>query len=686
MSMKKITLLFMLCSFALLTKADIVIDELFDYGVSNLANEASWTHSGTMTTGTGRNIETGGLVYSNAGGIYIHSGLGKKINHDYSAGSNYISYRTFPSVSTGSIYLSFLYQANGDQGQTASEILGLSHSTTNSALKPWAGKQADQTKNPFRLGVTRSSTTGGDIQWINSTVDKNNVYLIVVKYDFSSEKASLFINPEIASAVEPTPDAFDDSKSTPRSPLSYLMFKHNGSSVAKFYISGVRVSTTWDEAVAKQSTADPLPTPVVGSASSVTADGFTANWTAVANAVGYDVNVYLGSYLISTTNVNGQSVESLEISGLMSGITYTYKVIAKGDVENYSDSDPSESSVELTTLDPYATNTINTDFGDETWGEIAQSQPASGTYGSTSVNGFNLVSAIMYTGNTRGIRGETHVNRIAIDKAANGGSVTFPTLNSVEQIEIHAVAGTAGNGFQLKEFNPSTNSWSAIGGTYVYNQASKDRSVDSIYIISISRAEPAKFKIENPTNGAIYITQIITRTTNPTLLDAPVVGEASVVNSNHFTANWTTVSNASGYKVLVYQGTSNVKTVDVSGQATASVQVTGLDPETEYTFKVLAVGDGFIDYADSYLSAASTPFTTGITSGLDNLSGLKLTVSGKSIRASETGTFDVYSLQGAKVYQVKNADIAETALPTGLYILQFTGDNGKQSTRKISIN
>ena len=164
MSMKKITLLFMLCSFALLTKADIVIDELFDYGVSNLANEASWTHSGTMTTGTGRNIETGGLVYSNAGGIYIHSGLGKKINHDYSAGSNYISYRTFPSVSTGSIYLSFLYQANGDQGQTASEILGLSHSTTNSALKPWAGKQADQTKNPFRLGVTRSSTTGGDIQ------------------------------------------------------------------------------------------------------------------------------------------------------------------------------------------------------------------------------------------------------------------------------------------------------------------------------------------------------------------------------------------------------------------------------------------------------------------------------------------------------------------------------------------
>ncbi len=683
--MKKITLLFMLCSVALLTKANIIIDELFDYDVSNLVNEASWTHSGTMTTGTGRNIETGGLVYSNAGGIYIHSGLGKKINHDYSAGTNYISYRAFPSVSTGSIYLSFLYQGNGDQGQTASEILGLSHITTNSALKPWAGKQADQTKNPFRLGVTRSSTTGGDIQWITSTVDKNNVYLIVVKYDFSLEKASLYINPEIASTTEPTPDAFDDSKSTPRSPLSYLMFKHNGSSVAKFYISGVRVSTTWDEAVAKQSTADPLSKPVVGSASSVTADGFTANWTAVVNAVGYDVNVYLGSNLVSTTNVNGQSVESLEISGLMSGIPYTYQVIAKGDVENFSDSDPSDASAEFSTLDPYATNTIHTDFGDETWGEIATSL-TSGSYGSSSVNGFDLISASLYTGTTRGIKGETHTNRIAIDKLATGGKVSFPTVNSIEQIEIHAVAGTAGNGFQLKEFIPSTNSWNAIGGTYVYNQASKDSGLDSIYIISISRAEPAKFRIDNPSNGTVYITQIITRTTNPALLDAPVVGVATAVNSTHFTANWTAVTHATGYKIRVYQGTTNVKTVDVSGQATESVQVTELTPETEYTFKVQAIGNDYVDFADSFLSSASAPVMTGITSGLDSQSELKLAVSGKTITASEPGMFEVYNMQGAKLHQVKNVDMAETNLPTGLYILQFTGVNGQQTTKKISIN
>lgn len=220
--MKKITLLVLFCSFFYLAKASVILDETFDYAVANLTDELTWTHSGTITTGTGRNIEAGGLVYSNEGGTYIFSGIGKKINHDYSAGSNYISYKTFPAVSSGVIYLSYLYQANGDQGQTASEVLGLAYATNNSAVKPWVGKQADQTKNPFRMGITRSSTSSGDIQWGASTLDKNNVYLIVVKYDFSTLKASLFVNPVIASAEEPVADASDDALGTARTSLSYL--------------------------------------------------------------------------------------------------------------------------------------------------------------------------------------------------------------------------------------------------------------------------------------------------------------------------------------------------------------------------------------------------------------------------------------------------------------------------------
>lgn len=687
--MRKITLLLAFCTIFTFAKATVVIDETFNFSVANLASEATWTTTGTLTTGTGRNIEAGGLVYSNVGGAYINSAIGKKINQDYSVGTNYIAYKTFSTISSGVVYLSFLYQPNGDQGQTASEVLGLSSSTTNSAVKIWAGKQADGTKNPYRIGLTRSSTSSADIVWSTSTYSTSDVLLIVIKYDLTSYAATLFINPVIASASEPTPVATAATDGTTRTSLINLMFKHNGSSVAKFFVSGVRVSTTWAEAVAVQSTASPLATPAVGSATSITANGFTAAWTQVANAIGYDVKVYLGANLVSTTNVSGQATESLAITGLMSGLTYSYKVIAKGDITNNSDSELSAASANVTTLDPYASNAIITDFGDASWGEVAETQPVTGTYPTNTINGFDLNAAILYTTNgvAKGIKGESHTNRIAIDKAANGGKVTFPTVNSVEQIEIHATAGTAGNGFQLKEFDVATNTWSAIGGTYVYDANSKTAGTDSIYIIPISRSVPTKFRIENPTNGGIYLLQVITRTTNPALLAKPTVGDATGISSTGFTANWTAVTNATAYKVFVYQGTTLIEGAPftANGQATESLAISDLTAETAYTFKVQAIGDGDVSFSDSFLSFAGL-VTTSIGTSIDELNTSNFAiVSGKTITMTETGSVIIFNLQGAQVYQAKNVNSANTNLATGLYILQFTNNTGKQLIQKISI-
>lgn len=685
--MKKITLL--IVSFLALVfsaNASVIIDETFNYSVTNLANETNnWTTTGTLTTGTGRNIETGGLVYSNSGGTYIHSALGNKINQDYSAGTNYIAYRSFTALTTGTVYLSFLYQANGDQGQTASEVMGLSYTNSNSAVKLWAGKQSDDTKNPFRIGITRSSTTGTDIVWASTTLSTSNVYLIVIKYDLSTYAASLFINP-VLGTTEPTADATASSDGTARTSIGYLMFKHNGLSVAKFFASGVRVSTSWAEAVAAQSTPPQLSSPSIGAPSDATSTGFTANWTPVANAAGYDVKVYLGTNLISTTNFPGQAAATGVITGLMSGIEYTYKVIAKGDVTNYSDSDPSASSSSVTTLDPYASNALNTDLGDGTWGTIAQTQPTTGTYPSSIINGFKLTASVVYTGSVKGIKGETHTNRIAIDKSMYGGMVTLPTVNAVEQIEIHATAGSAGNGFVLKEFIPSTNTWSAIGGTYVYDANSKTAGTDSIYIISVSRSVPTKFRIENPTNGGIYIMQIITRTTNPALLAKPVTTTATSISTTAFTANWTAVANASGYKVYVYNGTTLISGApfSVSGQSTESLAISGLADETAYTYKVQAIGDGDTNYSDSFLSFAQA-VTTSTTTGLNSPNANKIEISGKSIAANTTGNFEVYSIQGIRLLSKSNTQYINTQLSSGIYVVKFTDSTGKTLLQKVNI-
>jgi hypothetical protein len=131
--------------------------------------------------------------------------------------------------------------------------------------------------------------------------------------------ATIYVNPVVGSIAEPgdavTTATDNASTSSVRTSISGLQLKVNGSTLTVYKLSNIRVCDTWAEAVAAQSTADPLATPVVGTASSITANGFTANWTSVANAVGYDVKVYMGTNLISTTNVSGQSTESAAITG-----------------------------------------------------------------------------------------------------------------------------------------------------------------------------------------------------------------------------------------------------------------------------------------------------------------------------------------------------------------------------------
>ena len=167
-------------------------------------------------------------------------------------------------------------------------------------------------------------------------------------------------------------------------------------------------------------------------------------------------------------------------------------------------------------------------------------------------------------------------------------------------------------------------------------------------------------------------------------LTVPIVESASGINSTGFTAHWTSVVNATGYKVVVYQDATIVETFDVSGQATESFEITGLNSETEYTYKVYAVDNSGL-YSDSSMSAPSLPVTTGILSALNNITASKLIISGKSIITPEEGIIEVYNTQGLQVYKASHIRIVNTGLDTGLYIVKFTNYKGSQFNRKIRI-
>jgi hypothetical protein len=676
--MKKITLLLALIAVVGIASATVYIDETFNYSVSNLADESTWTTTLTGVTsfnGTGRNIITPPLTYSNSGGEYILSNTGKTIYSDYlnTANALYTASKPIGTTISTTVYVSFLYKAGVAQTQGQSSVFGLA-TGTNHGSSLWVGRVVSG--ESFKFGVTRSSTTSTDIKWGTAVyTDVNEVFLIVLKHDFGTGYTSLYVNPTIGGTEPETPEQTDNA-GTARTSLNNLWFRNSQNNAARFNISGVRVSSTWAEAVAKKMDLPALTAPVVGTASSVGAESFTANWTAVSNATGYTVNVYQGVALYGTYNANGQATESLEIKGLLTNTTYTYKVIAKGDGAENSNSVESDASAQFTTLE--GLTVINTNFNDGTWGEFGATAPAAADFPTSSYNGFDLIKTFQLSITRTDWRGETKENGLRIARLSVGGMVVMPTVKSLEQIEIHIAPGTVDRPFVLKELVNGV--WTTVHeqtmASNVYNQ----------YVIPLSRTTPTKLRIENSGGGEITLYQIITRTTNPALLDAPVVGVPSAPNATYFNANWSVVPNATAYKVRVYQGSTLVKTVEASGQSTESVGITGLEPETEYTYKVLAVGDGFVYYADSYLSAASSPVTTGPSTSVDNVEALKLYVTGKSIVANETGTFEVYSLQGSKIYQRKNAVIAHTGLPEGIYILQFTNADGKKKIQKIVIN
>ena len=90
---------------------------------------------------------------------------------------------------------------------------------------------------------------------------------------------------------------------------------------------------------------------VTAGGNNVTSGGFTANWTAVANASSYDMKVYDASLtqVGSTTNVPAENT-SLVVTGLNSNANYTYTVTAIGDQVNYFNSPASVASASISTL------------------------------------------------------------------------------------------------------------------------------------------------------------------------------------------------------------------------------------------------------------------------------------------------------------------------------------------------
>lgn len=671
--MKKVSLfLSFLMMLAFSASANVLLTEEFNYEPGTaLGSAEGWTTTGTLTTGTGRIILATPLTYSNAGGEYILSGIGKSVKNNYTEGDNYFAYKHFTKASSGVIYVSYMYQADGNQGQSNSEIIGISNGTTNSSLKAWAGKQSDGTSNPFRLGVTRASTAAADVQWCDTkTVDIDNVVLIVLKYDFSTQIASLFINPTIGTTEEPTADIIDNDKGTAKSSMEYLMFKHNGKNKANFVVGGVRVCTTWEEAVQAKGeiptdiTLERINTdfndgtwgditpnikeslPASGEYGNRTINGFELNAAyMLGGSIKYENTTYYNRIAVDKESKNGMVTfpavrEAQKIITYVSpgdndrNITlqmWNYIQLQWEDVETYNcavkgtcyrfetDLNKNDATklrlvnnaggamyiwkIQTCPMPPTVEReSIDFTFGDDVWSDLGTSSTTA-TVNEVAFTKCSRQTGTYYTPSSVKLTG-----RITLDKKENNqaGMMELPAVASASRVDIYANAGSEKRKATLQQYNYGLLEWEHVDTLYF-------ETTDSYrFSVTLNSATATRLRIVNADGSSKYIIRVVTYPypTAPTNLAVPEALAAENVAAHSFTAHWNVVENASGYRIVVFKEDGKRQTTkEVEGGDVFQYNIANLDPATNYTYKVAAIGDGE-NTIDSYLSEAIAVTTT----------------------------------------------------------------------------
>ena len=384
-------------------------------------------------------------------------------------------------------------------------------------------------------------------------------------------------------------------------------------------IAGLRFGESWADVVKKAVTGLPaLDAPVVGAASAIGVEEFTANWTAVANAAGYKVKVYAGENMIAEKSLDGQANASVVFYNMPVATELTYTVTALGDMINYDNSAASEASAAFSTLVAPASIVLLPSA--EQWADYAEEKGAhaAGAFPTMHILGYDFVEAYIETtteANAVGIEnastGERFTARVVVDKQKNSSNLTMPAVASAARVDIYMNAGSDGKKMEVQQYDYATNKWVKLTELDV---------AKALGVYSVTpNAGVVKLRLINPDTSTKYIWKVVTYVSDPANLAVPVLADATDIASDGFTVNWAAVANAAGYRVLVYNAEATVVKRLEAEAAAVSLAVEGLEASTEYTVKVAAIGDDAA-YVGSALSEAKTVTTIADTgTGVDQL-------------------------------------------------------------------
>jgi hypothetical protein len=225
---KTLWVMVVLCAcLGLTTGASAALVDTFDYGDGALLTNNGWiAHSGAGTQPI--DVFSPGLAYP----LYPTSSVvGQAARLDNNGEDAYKPY----AQSAGVVYYAFLVNV-------ASPTAGYFAMLNGSATDFWARVNVAPATGGMYLGISNTSTAPAAYPAIYAL---NTTHLVVVKFDFATGFASLWVNPSLATCLEPTPDLVSATAVAGKVAIGFALRQFVASEL--IYVDGLRIGTTWQD-------------------------------------------------------------------------------------------------------------------------------------------------------------------------------------------------------------------------------------------------------------------------------------------------------------------------------------------------------------------------------------------------------------------------------------------------------
>jgi hypothetical protein len=449
--------------------------------------------------------------------------------------------------------------------------------------------------------------------------------------------------------------------------------------------------------------------PNMSSSTSVTATGFTANWTAVTNAQSYRIDVSLFSnFATRLTDYDNLTVNgtSQPIIGLTAGTTYYVQVRAVNSAGTSADSDFA-TQITLPGVPNMSSSTSVTATGfTANWTAVSSATSYILQVSTATGLGFNsqIIQTISNVNSTSqaitGLNaGTTYYVRVrAVNGTGQGGNsnpVTQRTLpDAPTGLSITSVTAT---GF--------TANWNAVTSAQRYrldvslfsNFATRLTDYDNLTVNGTSQP------ITGLTAGTTYYVQVRAENgaqgfgqgaySNPvtqiTLPGVPNMSSSTSVTATGFTANWNAVPSATSYTLQVSTATGlgfNSQIIQtISNVNSTSQAITGLNAGTTYYVRVRAVnGTGQGGNSNPVTQRTLPDAPTGLS--ITSVTATGFTANWNAVTSAQRYRLDVslFSNFATRLTDYDNLTVNGTSQPiTGLtagttYYVQVRAENGAQ--------